>query len=280
MTIGQDKLIKNYNSLMNKLNDKSKISEILIYCTLFQNDDLDLFMDFIKDFDVVTCNYNFDSISTIYSKIYGITDKKEILKRFINNAINEGVSYHIGSSANYISIMEHGLGLSNYEPEEVKDYKLLVNGLGDKTKRVLPFNNKDYGKKLCYSCRPILSSRYGSKPEWLMELELNCGTFDSGSPERELIDHILNKYEKKYSRATKVLFITPNLQISIPSQDIDRLVNSGPEDVIFNILTNNFLVNKDMSSDKTIDSSNLIMMDFKTFKLGKSLDINELSKIY
>ena len=199
---------------------------------------------------------------------------------FIQNDINNGVVYHLNSSANFDSIMEQGIGLSaiGLKTEERQDYEKLQSSIAPELfKKLEPFVGDKSGSKVYYSCTPILNARYGDRPEWLKELKINSSILDEGTPEYDLVHQVLDKYDRKYDGSGKVLFIFPN-PIQLTTSNIEEaLKNSSPRDVINMCFS--FLEQKDQFTDKHIPSSSILAVNLKTCDMYKRSDIGEVEVI-
>lgn len=274
MTLGQMKLIENYNSLRKKIGS-NEIGLMIQFCSLFQTDDIELFLEFKNKssssvFEIIDEN----SLIELYAKRYNLDSKndiKEIMYIFIDNAINNGVSYHLNSSANFSSIMETGLGISaiGLKTEERQDYERLEKITNPETFRKLqPFAGEKKGSKLYYSNIPILRSRYGDRPEWLKELKLNSFILED-EPETEtkiFVNTILKKYDEKYLGAEKMLFLIPIPELNLSREKIEVLLRKrSPQDIIAYFL--HFLTQKDLYTNKHIPSSKIVAIDLNTFDL-------------
>jgi len=261
MTIGQVDLINNFNSLKEKTNSNNTAA-LLRFCSLFQSDDENLFQEFLQIYNGVN---DYNKTISLFAKRYNLDENKDIeqiMYLFVQNAINNGVVYHLNSSANFESIMNMGIGVSaiGFKTEERKDYEMLQKSLPlDTLKKLLPFHGEKNGSKIYFSCTPILNARYGDRPEWLKELKLNSFILDEGTKEKEIVDQVLNKYDQKYSNAEKVLFIIPNPNTLSESTIKDSLKSESPRDIIFKCLY--YLEEKDMFTNKHIPSSYIIAMD-------------------
>lgn len=267
-TVGLSKFIKNYTSLIANVN-KEDLSSVVRFCALFQSDSVDLYNKFQNSKKGV------EDIISIYAERYELDSEKDIEKImyiFIQNTVNEGVVYHLNSSANLDSILELGLGTSSIgiKTPERQDYEKLQKMLPENTfNRFQPFHGEKEGSKLYYSCKPILSASYGKMPEWIGELKRNDWIFDYpdefevSDEARIFIDEIINKYDKKYSNGKRMLFLLPFLADRLSEEDIEgMLAEKSPIELIqyiYSILQN---VNKYYTGH--VSPSNILAIDLDT----------------
>lgn len=269
MTLGQTKLIEDYNSLRSQV-ENPDIGLLIQFCTYFQTDDINLYREFER-YNQKKLGETIDTeeLITLYAKRYNLnpqTNITQIMNLFVNNAITNGIAYHLNSSANFDSIMESGLGLSaiGLKTEERKDYERLQAAMDEETfKRLQPFTGEKKGSKLYYSNKPILKARYGDRPEWLKELKINERGAELLPQQRKLVDEILHKYDIKYEFAEKMLFLIPHPLAGVANNAMQELAEEySPRQVI--AYFNQLLANKDAHTDKHIPSSNIIAVDLKT----------------
>lgn len=232
------KFIKNYTSLMAKV-DKEEIGSVVRFCTLFQSDNIDLYNRYKDSQEEV------EDIINLYAECYGFDPEKdieEIMWKFFRNTVEEGVVYHLNSSANLESIMTNGLGTSSIgiKTPERQDYEKLESLLPQKTfEKLLPFHGEKSGSRVYYSCKPMLYASYGKMPEWIRKLKENAWVFDYpdefevSDEARNFIDEILEKYNNKYSDSKRMLFVLPLLEEKITEEDIKRmLANESPLEIM------------------------------------------------
>ena len=162
MTLNQTKLIEDYNSLKQKTND-TDIGLMIQFCTYFQSDDETLYQEFKRlSKESLSESINTEDLINLYAKRYNLSPQthiEQIMHLFINNAITNGVAYHLNSSANFDSIMELGLGISaiGLKTEERQDYERLQASIPEDTfRRLQPFVGDKKGSKVYYSNKPIL----------------------------------------------------------------------------------------------------------------------------
>lgn len=268
--------IKNYTDLMQKV-DPSDASEVIRFCNLFRTNDIDLFNKYKAS------SKSEDDIINIFAEKDGLDpekDIKQILNEFLQNAVYEGVSYHITSSANLPEIMQYGLGNSDKrKTSERKDYEKLENMTSPELfKRLEPFHLDYKNDKIFYSNIPNFNARYGEMPEWLMELKQNFQSVDFGEniEARDFVVDILGKYAKKYANSEKILCILPYLGKKIPQQEIEEILETvPPKDIIYQYL--GVLKEKNESYVGNVPASKIISINLKTLKLDEK-ENNELNK--
>lgn len=269
MTLGQSKLIEDYNSLRTKV-ENPDIGSLIQFCTYFQTDDLNLYQEFQRyNQKKLGETIEPDELITLYAKRYNLnpqTDIEQIMHLFVNNAITNGVVYHLNSSANLDSIMEVGLGISaiGLKTEERQDYERLQASMNETTfRRLQPFSGEKKGSKLYYSNKPILHARYGDRPEWLKELKQNSSYVELTPQEREQVNQVLHKYDIKYEFAEKMLFLLPHPLATVANKAVNELSEEySPQQIISYF--NQILGNKDAHTDKHVSSSEIIAVDLKS----------------
>lgn len=284
MIDGQKKLVENYNSLLRQLEKDDTLFNISMvnvirFCSLFQSDDVELFKEFAAICESPSNEryggFSRDSISRIFNlfiKRFDLADypdkEAKALRSFICVAIKEGFLYHLGSSANFASIMKYGLGIEaiGLKTEERIDYEKL---LGYGGKKLLPFaGSKD--NKLFYSSMPILGARYGDRPEWLMELELNKSLVKSSEKELlDLVGVILNKYTIKYEGAHRMLFLIPFQSAISLDDDVDDMLDGYLGMSSFDIFRSfwQLLEQKNCSTYNYIPSSSILAIDLLDYSM-------------
>lgn len=241
MENSRDEFIKNYISLISQVG-KDDLDKVVWFCNIFKSDNIELFNKFKNSSQSV------DDIIQIYAERYnldGQLDIEKIMNVFIRNVIDNGVSYHLNSSANRSSILSIGLGTSSIgiKTEERRDYERLEKIASPELFRKLePFHGDKKGSKVYYSARPILNARYGKMPEWIQELNLNAEFTDFGDENeaKGLVDEILQKYNKKYANRGRDLFILPYLGKKISSEELKKSFNSPQMAIefVYNMLLN------------------------------------------
>lgn len=281
----QRKLIKNYTSLITKIG-KKQIASVLKFCSLFQSDNIELYEKFRNS------EQTQEDIINLYAEMHGLDATKDIERiccMFYNNAINEGVSYHLNSSANFETIQKIGLGISliGMKTEERKD-KEKLQGLvtPEAYGKLSPWHRGETGNKVFYSNKPILAATYGDRPEWIKELRRNRYFYEEAAEEyqiseeaKKFINTILEKYDKKYSGKKRMLFLLPYLG----KKDI---TGESPESVISEIYWS--LDRNNEACEKYIPGSEIISVDLENYNLYilghdgeiKTIDPNEQVKKY
>lgn len=280
MTLAQQKLIKNYNSLRSKLKS-DRVGTIISFCMYFQSDDPILYKEFEKIYpDYISA----EALIKLYAKRYNLDPNKDIDKIrdiFLNNTIFEGFSYHLNSTANVSNIMQKGLCISaiGIKTEERNDYEMLQRLLPQETfQKLQPFRNEKQGSRLYYSNVPILSSDYGDRPEWLKELRKNSkisGVLKPGSPEEMLVKNLLDKYDEKYSHAKRVLFLIPNPHASILKEKLDQILQLLPPKEIISIFLNDILTKTNLYTTKHVEPNDIMVMNLESFDI--SCNINNIT---
>jgi len=274
MNLGQLALIENYNSLRDRV-PENEIGTLLQFCHIFRSDDINLYNEFKHNCLTAGNQLVANKLIELYGKRYDIdpkVDMEKLMYLFIQNVINSGVSYHLGSSANFESIMTLGLNQSaaGIKTPERQDYEKLHQMLGEEMfNKLQPFHGEKEKSKLYYSNIPILNARYGDRPEWLKELKLNYSLLKENSEEQKIVKELLDKYEEKYKDATKVLFIIPcpTTIHQITEDKVEEwLIKRTPQDII-SILTNNILNQKDLDTERYINSAVIIAVNLKNGKL-------------
>lgn len=291
MTVGQEKLVENYNSLLRKLELDDTltvidIGNVIRFCSLFWSDDVELF----KEFDLIsrsssnsaTGEFSYENINRViklFAKRYGLNlqaEMEKVMYLFIQNAINNGISYHLGSSANFQSIMELGLGIEaiGFKTEEREDYEKLISSGGEK---LLPFRGSN-ASKLFYSNKPILGARYGIKPEWLMELKLNY-VLVADIELKRIVDDILKKYDEKYKDAYRMLFLIPFQKSQLSETTVGKWLSYGalPSDIVSGLWS--VLEQKDLHTSSHIPSSDILAVDLKDFSMYCRDEYGDVKKI-
>ena len=270
MTLNQTKLIEDYNSLRKKTDDKD-IGLMIQFCTYFQSDDENLYQEFRRlSKESISESINTEDLIRLYAKRYNLSPQthiEQIMHLFINNAITNGVAYHLNSSANFDSIMEVGLGISaiGLKTEERQDYERLQASIPEETfRRLQPFAGEKKGSKLYYSNKPILKARYGDRPEWLKELKLNSYAVADDPRSRTLVEQVLHKYDRKYDFADKMLFLIPHPLAPLASNAVEELTKTHSPEQIIDIFNSSILSQKDAHTNQHISSSSIIAVDLKT----------------
>lgn len=281
MTISQTEFIENYTKLMSQVN-RDDLEKVVRFCSLFKTDDFELFNKFKNSSQSV------EDIINIYAERYNLnpeSDIERIMYVFIQNSINNGVSYHLNSSANRSSILNIGLGTSSIgiKTEERSDYERLEEIASPELfKQLEPFHGDKKGSKVYYSNKPILHARYGKMPEWIQELKINSSFVDFGDEleTKRLVDEILQKYDKKYSNKGRDLFILPYLGKKISEDNLELLLEKYPPKVIMSLLYTNSLNSVDEYYTKHISGSNMISIDLENLNLhfvGRNGEIETIS---
>lgn len=277
MTLGQMSFVENFNSLKQKVNI-NELSTMIQFCSLFRSDDVNYYEQFKqKCFNSIN-GINVEEFIKLYAQMYNLDPQKDIktiMYLIVQYVINDGLSYHLGSSANAPSIMQYGLGISSIglKTEERRDYERLTSLLDNDTLgRLLPFH-KDYTvPKTFYSNKPIITSRYGDRPEWLKELKMNSTMLSDDNRSKSLVNSILEKYDKKYNGASKSLFIIPNPGKKLTEDYIESLLTRIPPKQIIQYLFNNVLNQNNLSTTNHISSSEIICVDISNGKLYGIVD--------
>lgn len=291
MTLGQVRLIENYDSLMKKLQlvgeeiGLRKLGMMIRFCVFFQTDDIELFRQFASLHDGVSSMIDVDDFIELYAKRYGLdaqSDIKKIMDIFIDNAIYNGVSYHLNSSANFDSIMELGLGISavGLKTPEREDYERLEKLVKpDIFRKLQPFRGEKDGSKLYYSNVPIFNARYGDRPEWLKELKLNSFVLEEYLEAKNLVDEVLRKYDSKYNDSKRMLFLIPNPASRISKEVINTFLKNNTPQVVISYFLNTVLSAKDMNTKEHIPASLIVAVDLENFAMyckGESDKINKV----
>ncbi len=267
MNLSQEKFAKNYISLMFQV-DKNDLGNVLRFCSLFKTDDIKLFNKFKNSSQSVK------DLINLYAEIYDLNPQKDIekiMRIFIQNAINNGVSYHISSLANRSSIFANGLvaNTTGIKTEERIDYEKLEQvSTPELFRKLEPFHNDMKEGRIYYSNVPILDVRYGV-PEWLQELKINSDFVNFGNEElaKKTVDEILKKYEKKYVTNDRDIYILPYLGRTISESDIKGLLAQfSPKDII-EILYDNVLCGVDEYCTHDVSNSNIISIDMENLNL-------------
>lgn len=280
MNLFQEKFAKSYISLMSQV-DRNDLEEVLRFCSLFKTDDIGLFNKFTNS------SQSSEDLINLYAEIYELDTQKDIEKImyiFIQNAINNGVSYHLSSSANRSSIFANGLvaNTEGIKTEERLDYEKLERICTPELFiKLEPFYGDMKEGRIYYSNIPILDARYGV-PEWLQELKINSRFVDFGNEQvaKKTVDEILQKYEKKYTDATRDIYILPYLGQTFSKSDIEKLLEQfSPKDII-EMLYYNLLSSVNKYCTHNVPNSNMISIDLENLNLhflGKSGKIETIS---
>ena len=269
MTLAQTEFIENYKNIIPQVN-KEDLGDVVRFCSLFKSDDIELFNKFKYS------KQSIDDIINIYAEEYDLDPKADIEKimyLFIQNAINNGFSYHLNSSANRSSILEIGLGTSSIgmKTEERSDYEKLEEIASPELFRKLePFHGDKKGSKVYYSNQPILSARYGKMPEWIQELKINSEFIDFGNEKeaKKFVDEILEKYDQKYSNKSRDLFILPFLGKKLNEDIVEQLLKNYSPKEVMEILYQNVLNAKDEYYTNHISSSEIVSIDLENLNLN------------
>ena len=281
MTNSQAEFVERFPELMSKT-QKSDIGFLVRFWSLFRSDDIELFNKFKND------PSNLDNIINLYAQRYGLDAEKdieEILYKFLDNAVKNGFSYHLNSSANRSTILSLGLGISaiGLKTEERQDYEILQDITSPELfKKLEPFHGDKKGSKVYYSNIPILNARYGEMPEWIKELKLNHSfvDYESNQEAREFVEEILKKYSEKYDGKTKDFFVLPFMGKVLSEEDIKYLISKGsdPKDIMRYIFSN-ILEQKDAYYTGHIAGQNIICIDEKCALhfLGKDNEIKTIN---
>lgn len=278
---GQNKLIENYDSLLRQLEKEDinvNMSNVIRFCSLFQSDDIELF----KKFDLICRGsdngaygeLSYDNIMGVFDLVirrYGLGGcldaEKRALSEFVKKAINEGFSYHLGSSANFDSIMERGLGIEaiGLTTEEREDWKRLRDKSFISGGSLITFSD-DNESNLWYSNMPILRARYGIMPEWLIELKFK--KLDGDTDDCRLARSILQKYSEKYNGAHRMLFLFPFQSGKIIEKALEKRLESGqkPRD-IFLKYWRGLLEQKNLSTSCHISPSSILAIDLEDYSM-------------
>lgn len=280
MNLSQEKFIKSYISLMSQV-DRNDLEKLLRFCSLFKTDDLELFNKFKNS------SQSSKDLINLYAEIYGFDPQKDIEKImyiFIQNAINNGVSYHLSNSANRSSIFANGLvaNTSGIKTEERLDYEKLERiSTPELFRKLEPFYRDMKEGRIYYSNIPILDARYGV-PEWLQELKINSSFVDFGNEQvvKKTVDEILQKYEEKYVDTARDIYILPYLGRTFSKSDVEKLLKQfSPKDII-EILYENILHSVNEYCTHDVPNSNMISIDIENLNLhflGKSGKIETIS---
>ncbi len=276
--MSKDTFMKNYSSLINKTRGND-LDIVLQFCNYFQSDDFSLFEEYRKIYN--QNSLPIDKLFELYGKRYNLSperDKAQIVKIFANNVIQDGYVFHLNSSANYESIMKSGLGLSaiGRKTEERKDYELLQSSLDyDIFRKLQPWHGDKKGSKVYYSNRPILYARYGLRPEWIMELKNNLPAVDGrlDSNNRELINGIVSKYDRKYENSVRQLFLLPNpLKDMITPAAIDDLLKDIPPEQLMSALYDKKLSGVDECFTGYFAPENMLSVDLNNYSISYNKD--------
>ena len=275
---------KNYSSLISKI-DTEEISDrdyeaLVSFCALLRSDDLELYNEYKSKYR----NLTDDFLIYFFAKRYNLDPEKQladILRKIINNGINDGVCYHMGSSANYESIMTDGLNTDcvGVLTEESEDYKQLCEMIPrNRLKYVFPFNADKKEPTLYYSNKPVVNTRYGNGPEWLQELKLNFNTSEMTLAERDLAREILSKYKIKYDGAHKVLYVLPGLAKKIPEEAIEQMTSLPNIDMVISSI--GAVLERNNESEKVyLSPGHFLALDLDSLDLSYTDDYGEIVNI-
>lgn len=269
----KETFMKNYTSLMEKTNN-SNLAEVLQFCNYFQSDDIELFKEYKERLDKGLKIIDFVEL---FGKRYGLDpakDLKQIAYLFLKNTLSEGVCFHLGSSANYNSIMTRGLGIKGMRVEDDLDYVKLKETLSsDLFRKLQPFAATKVEGKTFYSNVPILEARYGSMPEWIIELKKNYSSVEEELKKDpnayKLVSQLLNKYDKKYSGYSKQLFLFPN-PLNMSEEKINSLLKLMPSADVMAYIYCNVLAQKDLSTSDYIPPRSILAVDLDSYKISYS----------
>ncbi len=276
MTLGQSNLIKNFNSLKRQIDiyDSGEVNSLLLFCSLFNSDDPALYREYRAKALTLGGEISSDTLIKLYAKMHGLDPEKDIKKImyfFLETAYNNGVSYHLTSSANVDSIMNVGLGAASlgeiFKTEERKDYERLVESIkneGLEVGKVFPFHTDYDEEKTFFSNIPLNRTRYGDKPEWIKELALGISALPDNSRSKQMATLILNKYNIKYEGAKKVLLVLPLQGVKqLTEDDIEELLKEAPPKAVIEIFYSAITGGINNSTKNHIDSSNIIVVEGK-----------------
>lgn len=268
MTLSQTEFVKNYLNLISQV-DKNDLGKVIRFCSLFNTDDIELYNKFKNS------SQSSEDVINLYAERYDLdsqNDIEEIMYAFIQNAINNGVSYHLNSSANRSSILNMGLGTSaiGIKTEERSDYERLEEITSSELfNKLEPFHGDKKGSKVYYSNKPILNARYGKMPEWIQELKINSDFVDFGEEQeaKKFVDEILKKYEKKYFNKGRDILILPYLGKKISEDEVEQLLKRySPKDII-GLLYRGVLNSVDEYYTSHISGTNIISIDLENLNL-------------
>ena len=274
-----------YNSLISKIDGNINLSSVLEFCTYFRCDDINLYNDFIKDYNEVFY-YKSEKLIELYCKKNEIVLSNEnansIFSDLVNNIWNNGMSYHLTTSISALNINKYGMDPSKKEADVLEDINTLMDSLSEeKVKYFFPFVRGDINM-YSYSSIPKLSVSYGKAPEWYLNLAgygnesldkiipriMNSMKDESEAAKDKMIS-IVSKYHDLYKNSSRVLVVIPGLNPKLSKDVLDSFEVNNVEKLNEGI--NYFLSvkgrNIDAKTDKVVPSNELMFIDVKTRNL-------------
>ena len=282
-----------YSSLIEQLGNNFNLSQVLDFITYFRCDDVNLYNEFLKNYDEVGY-YSSRKLIELYCKYNNIelNDKnsKDIFLGIVDNLWNKGMSYHLTTSVSALNIMDYGMNPSKKEADVLEDINMLIDSLSeDKVKYFFPFVRDDINM-YSYSSIPKLTVSYGKAPEWYLNLVghdidsldkiiprlMNLMGDESVSTKEKMVS-IVSKYHDLYKNSSRVLVVIPGLNPKLSKDVLDSFDVNNVEKLNEGI--NYFLSvkrrNIDAKTDKVVPSSELMFIEVKSKSI---IDYNNKDK--
>lgn len=271
-----------YSSLIEQLGNNFNLSQVLDFITYFRCDDVNLYNEFLKNYDEVGY-YSSRKLIELYCKYNNIelNDKnsKDIFLGIVDNLWNKGMSYHLTTSVSALNIMDYGMNPSKKEADVVKDISSLIALLSEDGKRkFFPFARNDIDT-YSYASIPKLNVNYGKAPEWYLNIigysndsfekivpNIMKEMVDESSEAKEKMLFIVSKYYELYKNSSRVLVVIPGLNKNV-SEEIINIFDVNNVDNLINgvrYFIGSRSRNIDAKSNKVVSSDDLMFIDVKT----------------
>lgn len=301
-----ENLISNLKELKGTL-QKKDIDNCLKFTTLFQTDDINLFLiyeDCNKKYPQ-SLSKRIDTYIQIACHILDIEqidgNEKEIVTFFLHNLIENGKAYHLTSTANLESIQNNGLN-----PNAKANYEIdtFFNKLNSETKKNLfPLKVRD-DNYWFYSVKPITNSaNYGNCPEWFYFLTSNC--FGIGSDNNSInncevaikyttdlmtkcnesienkkeASYLIRKYWSIYENAHLILVMAPLTLASPKYKSLKEfnfsILNSNNLSSVLRLIIERFSNAINCKSKEIISPDDLEILDMNTYALISKKTLNK-----
>lgn len=284
---------RNYESLINNLGENVNLSAVLEFITYFRCDDVELYKEFLKDYNEVGF-YDPGKLVDLYCKSEKITLSDEnansVFFELVNNIWNNNMSYHLTTSISALNIYENGMDPSKKESEVLEDINSLANLLSEDGKRIFfPFAIEDKDK-YSFSSIPKLNVNYGRKPEWYLNLTFyQNGSLEEIMPSilkemgnesleaKDKMCEVVSKYHELYKNSSRTMVIIPGLNPIFSKEVIDGLEVNNVDKLKEGVQRFLFLRKSriDACTDKVVSSSELMFIDVSSRKM---IDFGNINK--
>lgn len=271
-----------YSSLIEQLGNNFNLSQVLDFITYFRCDDVNLYNEFLKNYDEVGY-YSSRKLIELYCKkneiILSDENANSIFSDLVNNIWNNGMSYHLTTSISALNINKYGMDPSKKEADVLEDINTLIDSLSEeKVKYFFPFVRGDINM-YSYSSIPKLAVSYGKAPEWYLNLigyrdssldeiiprVLKLMEYESEAAKEKMVS-IVSKYHELYKNSSRVLVVIPELNPKLSKDVLDSFEVNSVEKLNEGI---NYFIsvkgrNIDTKTDKVVPSRELMFIDVKT----------------